>query len=229
MMNSAQVEQSRFNMIEQQIRPWDVLDPAILELLGVVKRETFLPPALRALAFVDTEVPLLTPHEEAMRKGQCMLPPKIDARAVQDLKVKKTDRVLEIGTGSGYAAALLAHRAQHVLTLEIEPELARTARSNLQQAGLFNVEVREADGAGGAPADGPFDVIMLSGSVPSVPPALLAQLAPGGRLFAIVGQQPMMRANLVTRVGEARYETLEPWDAVAPRLQNFAEPSRFKF
>ena len=228
-MTPAQVEQSRFNMIEQQIRPWDVLDMEILDLLGRVKREDFLPPETRELAFVDTEIPLIAPQEEAMRLGKCMLPPRVEARTLQDVKILKHESVLEIGTGSGYMAALLAHRARSVLTLEIDPALARIARSNLQKAGLSNVEVRDADGASGAAKDGPFDVIVLSGSVASVPDTLLAQLKPGGRLFAIVGQEPMMRAHIARRVGDGRYEVTEPWDAVAPRLQNFPEPSRFQF
>lgn len=228
-MTPAEIERSRFNMIEQQIRPWDVLDSAVLELLGQVRREQFTPQALRGLAFVDTEVPLRTPHDEALRRGHCMLAPRVEARSVQDLKLAKTDRVLEIGTGSGYSAALLASLAASVLTLEIEAELADTARANLRAAGITNAEVRHADGAHGAPADGPFDAILLSGSVAAVPPALLQQLKPGGRLFAIVGGEPMMRAQVITRTGEGSFETASPWDAIVPRLQNFPEPSPFQF
>ncbi|PZP96173.1 MAG: protein-L-isoaspartate O-methyltransferase [Variovorax paradoxus] len=228
-MTPAEIELSRFNMIEQQIRPWDVLDAAVLELLGQVRREQFTPAALRGLAFMDTEVPLRTPHEAALRQGHCMLAPRVEARSVQDLKLQKTDRVLEIGTGSGYSAALMASLAASVLTLEIEAELAETARANLREAGIANAEVRHADGANGAAADGPFDAILLSGSVAAVPAALLQQLKPGGRLFVIVGNEPMMRAQVVTRVGEGRFETTSPWDAIVPRLQNFPEPSPFQF
>jgi protein-L-isoaspartate(D-aspartate) O-methyltransferase len=228
-MTPAEIELSRFNMIEQQIRPWDVLDAAVLELLGQVRREQFTPAALRGLAFMDTEVPLRTPHEAALRQGHCMLAPRVEARSVQDLKLQKTDRVLEIGTGSGYSAALMASLAASVLTLEIEAELAETARANLREAGIANAKVRHADGANGAAADGPFDAILLSGSVAAVPAALLQQLKPGGRLFAVVGNEPMMRAQVVTRVGEGRFETTSPWDAIVPRLQNFPEPSPFQF
>ena len=228
-MTPAEIERSRFNMIEQQIRPWDVLDAAVLELLGQVRREQFTPAALRGLAFMDTEVPLRAPHDEALRQGHCMLAPRVEARSVQDLKLQRTDRVLEIGTGSGYSAALMASLAASVLTLEIEAALAETARANLRAAGIANAEVRHADGANGAPADGPFDAILLSGSVAAVPPALLQQLKPGGRLFAIVGGEPMMRAQVITRVGEGRFETASPWDAIVPRLQNFPEPSPFQF
>ena len=218
-------EQARFNMIEQQIRPWQVLDADVLELLSVVRREDFVPPAHKALAFADMELPL-RPHGEP---GQCMLAPKVEARMLQDLAVQKHEKVLEIGSGSGYMAALLAQRAQRVISLEIDPELAALARANLQRAGVLNVEVRQADGAKGAPVEGPFDVIVLSGSVAEVPHKLLEQLKPGGRLIAIVGEQPVMRATLITRTGAAEYRTSQGWDTVAPRLLNFPEHPRFNF
>jgi len=221
MTTIAQLEQTRFNMIEQQIRPWDVLEPSVLELLNTVKREKFLPAETQAFAFVDMEAPL--------PGGQCMLSPKVEARALQDLKIQKYEKVLEIGAGSGYMAALLGHCAHSVLSLEILPELATLARNNLRNVGVHNVEVRLADGAMGAVADGPFDVIVLSGSVAAVPEHLKAQLKVGGRLFAVVGQQPMMRANFVTRTGDTTFTTTQPWDTVAPRLVNFAEPSKFWF
>lgn len=223
------IERARFNMIEQQIRPWDVLDLDILELLHKVPRENFLPPAHRALAFVDMQVPLASPTEEALRSGRCMLEPKVEARLLQDLKVQPTDKVLEVGAGSGYMAALLASRAQRVISMEIDPEMARLARANLQQAGIHNAEVREGDGARGLAAEGPFDVILLSGSVAEVPADLLAQLKPGGRLGAIVGHEPVMRTTFIRRTGEASYTTEQPWDTLAPRLAHFPEPSRFHF
>ncbi|HSV51806.1 MAG TPA: protein-L-isoaspartate O-methyltransferase [Burkholderiaceae bacterium] len=229
MTSPANLEQARFNMIEQQIRPWDVLDGHILQLLAVVRREDFVPLAHKALAFVDMEIPLLGPHEDAMRQGHCMLAPKVEARMLQDLNVQKHEKVLEVGAGSGYMAALLAHRAQRVISLEINADLVKMARANLQQAGIHNAQVREADGAHGASADGPFDVIVLSGSVAEVPQALLAQLKVGGRLAAVVGQEPMMRATFVTRTGESAWSTVQPWDTVAPRLAHFAQPSRFTF
>jgi len=228
-MSPNSLEQARFNMIEQQIRPWDVLDPLVLDLLSTVKREQFVPLAHKALAFVDMEIPLLGSEDEAMRKGHCMLAPRVEARLLQDLKLTPADRVLEIGAGSGYMAALLAHRAARVITLEIEPQLARMARENLQRAGIANAEVREADGAAATPAEGPFDIIVLSGSVAEVPHRLLEQLKVGGRLGAITGMEPMMRATFITRTGESSYTTAQPWDTVAPRLANFAEPSKFHF
>lgn len=223
------LELARFNMIEQQIRPWDVLDANVLHLLAVVKREDFVPLAHKALAFVDMEIPLTTPAEDAMRLGQCMLAPRVEARMLQDLAVQKHEKVLEIGAGSGYMAALLAHRAQRVITLEIDADLAAQARVNLQKAGIHNAEVRHADGAKGAPVEGPFDVIVLSGSVTQVPHALLAALKTGGRLAAIVGEEPMMRATFVTRLSDTDYRTEQPWDTVAAKLANFPQRSRFTF
>jgi protein-L-isoaspartate(D-aspartate) O-methyltransferase len=217
-------ELARFNMIEQQIRPWQVLDPAVLSLLATVKREDFVPAAHRELAFVDTQIPLLDTPD-----GPSMLEPKVEARLLQELRVTHTDRALEIGTGSGFMAALLAHRAQEVTTVEIEPELAERARQNLVRAGLSRVRVMQGDACRELPAGGPWDVILLSGSVAEVPKSLLTQLKPGGRLAAIVGQQPIMRARLLTRVGETSWSDVELFDTVAPRLRGFPEPSRFNF
>ena len=215
------VEQARFNMIEQQIRPWDVLDQDVLSLLSIVRREDFVPPAYRALAFVDMQVPL--------PEGQFMLEPKLEARLLQDLKLARHEKVLEVGAGSGHMAALLAHRAQHVVTLDNRPALARLAAQNLRRAGVMNVTVQEADGSLGLPAEAPFDAILLSGSVASAPSALLEQLKVGGRLMAIVGEQPVMRATLVTRVSERDFRSVDIFDTVAPRLDGFAEPPRFRF
>ncbi len=218
-------DQARFNMIEQQIRPWEVLDGQVLSMLSVVKRENFVPMAHKALAFVDMEVPLQANGSES----QVMLAPRVEARFLQDAALQATDKVLEIGTGSGYMAALAAHQAASVLSFEIDSTLAQQARANLQAAGVSNVEVRNADGSQGAAADGPFNVIFLSGSVPEVPQALLNQLAIGGRLLAVVGEDPVMRASVITRTGEQQWQTSEPWDTVAPRLQGFPEHNRFSF
>ena len=223
------IEKARFNMIEQQIRPWDVLDPQVLELLSVLHREDFVPAAHKALAFVDMEIPLLGSAEDALRTGRCMLAPKVEARMLQDASPQPHEKVLEVGAGSGYMAALLAARAASVTTLEIDPALARMARENLARAGVMNAQVLEADGAQGLPAQGPFDVIVLSGSVAQVPQVLLSQLRVGGRLVAIVGSETVMRATRVTRTGEATWTTEQRWDTMAPRLQHFPEPSRFEF
>ena len=215
------IEQARFNMVEQQIRPWNVLDADVLSLLSVVKREDFVPVAYKAMAFTDMEIPL--------GQGQCMLAPRVEARLLQDLAVKKHEKVLEIGAGSGYMTALLAHRAQHVVALEINPELAAMARTNLAKAGIRNAEVQLLDGSQGAPAEAPFDAIVLNGSVAEVPPALLAQLKVGGRLIAVVGNEPMMYTTLITRTSDTNFTSSQVWDTVIPRLLNFPEPSQFKF
>ena len=215
------LNQARFNMIEQQIRPWEVLDPQVLELLSVVRREDFVPLAHKALAFVDMDIPL--------GHGQVMLAPRVQARLVQDLALKKTDKVLEVGTGTGFTTALLAHQAAQVLSYETDAALAAQATANLQQAGVSNAKVRNADGSQGAAGEGPFDAILLSGSVAAVPQNLLDQLAVGGRLIAIAGEEPMMRATLVTRTAPGSFVTAQPWDANAPRLAGFAEAPAFHF
>jgi protein-L-isoaspartate(D-aspartate) O-methyltransferase len=223
------IELARFNMIEQQIRPWNLQDDSVLELLAAVKREDFVPEGQKGLAFADLEIPLRSSSEESLALGQCMLEPRLEARLLQDLAVLPTETVLEIGTGSGYMAALLGKKALRVLSLEIVPELVTMARENLAKAGIRNVEVRQGDGAQMTSADGGFDVIALSGSVAEVPSALLKLLKVGGRLGAIIGDEPVMRATVVTKVSETEFRTVQGWDTVAPRLRNFPEPSRFKF
>jgi len=218
-------EQARFNMIEQQIRPWEVLDSQVLALLAIIKREDFVPSAYKALAFADMEIPLASPQQP----GQCMLSPKVEARILQDLAVQKHEKVLEIGTGSGYMAALLGHRGSQVTSFESDAVLAQTARSSLQHAGIYNAEVHTANGADVGLLKGLYDVIVLSGSVADVPAELLKMLKIGGRLSAVVGNEPVMRATLVTRVGEVAWRTTAAWDTVAPRLTGFPEPSKFSF
>ncbi len=215
------IEQARFNMIEQQIRPWDVLDPQVLDLLFVVKREEFVPAAYRNLAFADMEIPLAD--------GQQMLAPKIEAKMLQEVGVRKTDKVLEIGTGSGYMAALLAARAEHVITIENRPDLAATARQNLAAAGVNNVTVQVGDGLLGWAASAPYDVIVLSGSVDQIPAALLKQLRPGGRLVAVVGQAPVMETQLLTHTADGIFNTVNLFETVIPALDSTQQPNRFTF
>ena len=215
------LEQARFNMVEQQIRPWQVLDPAVLHTLQHIARELFVPAAYQALAYTDTEIPL--------GHGQAMVAPRIDARLMHDVALKPTDKVLEIGTGSGYLTALLADRSHHVVSLEINPELHAKARTNLQSAGISNVDLRMADGSAGASDVGPFDAIVLGGSVYEVPQALLDQLKVGGRLIAIVGEEPVMQATLYTRTSASAWDHKALWDTTAPRLLGFKQPSRFTF
>ena len=215
------IEQARFNMVEQQIRPWNVLDLSVLELLSVVKRETFVPAAVKSLAFADMEIPL--------GFGQCMLAPRLEARLLQDLALQPHETVLEVGAGSGYMTALIAHKAHRVMSLEIVPQLVTLASNNLRQAGIRNAEVRQGDGAASSAAEGTYDVIVLSGSVADVPQSLLALLKVGGRLAAVTGDEPVMRATFVTRNSATDFRTTQPWDCDAPRLQNFAEHSKFQF
>jgi protein-L-isoaspartate(D-aspartate) O-methyltransferase len=198
-----------------------VLDPAVLSLLAVIKREDFVPAAWRSMAFMDMEIPL--------PEGQCMLAPRVEARMLQELQLLRHETVLEVGAGSGFMAALLAHRARRVFSLEILPALARMAQDNLRGAAVMNAEVRCADGAQGLRGEAPFDAIVLSGSVAAVPQGLLDQLKVGGRLIGIVGDEPVMRARLYTRVDTASWSQTDLFDTVAPRLQGFAQESRFVF
>jgi protein-L-isoaspartate(D-aspartate) O-methyltransferase len=214
-------EQARFNMIEQQIRPWEVLDPGVLSLLAVVKREDFVPAAYRSMAFTDTEIPL--------PEGQCMLAPRIEARLLQELQLQRHESVLEIGAGSGFMAALLAHRSRQVITLEISQTLAVMAKDNLRRAAVMNASVVCADGSKGLSSEAPFDAIVLSGSVAEVPKALLEQLKVGGRLAAIVGDEPAMRAQLFTRADASSWSHADLFETVAPRLCGFPESDRFRF
>ncbi len=222
------VEQARFNMIEQQIRTWNVYDGQTLDVLGRVRRENFVPLAYRALAFMDIEIPLRGKAETAALLGEYMLSPKVEARLFQDMLLQPGETVLEIGAGSGFMAALLAQVARHVVTLEIDSALATMARENLHRAGVLNAEVRVADGSQLTASAGSFDAIVLSGSVASVPQELLSLLNDGGRLVAIVGDEPMMRATMVRRTGD-RFETRQPWDTAAARLLNFPDSPRFQF
>ena len=224
------IELARFNMIEQQIRPWDVLDGRVLATLAAIRREQFVPSSQQALAFVDTEIPLAD--------GQSMLAPKVEARLVQELQLTGNERVLEIGTGSGFMAALLGRLAREVVSVEIRPALAEAAREALRRVGAANVSVVDGDGSHAEVVAGAFDAILFSGSVASVPAAWRAKLSPGGRLVAIEGQQPVMRAVRYVQAGDAprtgdagsgASRRSELFDTVAPRLQGFPEPTRFQF
>ena len=215
------IEQARLNMIQQQIRPWEVLDPTVLELLSVVKRERFVPPAHKDLAFADVELPL--------GNGQSMLAPKTEARMFLELGVKNTDKVLEIGTGSGYMAALMAARAEHVVTVECRPELAEMARTNLNNAGIGNVTVETGCGANGWASRGPYDAIVLSGAVAAIPASILKQLRVGGRLAAVVGAAPVMEAQLVTCTAEGVFNTVNLFETVVPALDGGEAKPAFSF
>jgi protein-L-isoaspartate(D-aspartate) O-methyltransferase len=220
------IEQARFNMIEQQIRPWNVLDTDILDLLHVVKREQFVPAAYQNLAFADAEIPLPS--------GEAMLNPKLEARVLQEIGLKKHENVLEIGTGSGYMAALMAHRAAKVTTVEVNPEIKELAEKNLLKAGISNVVVKLGNGAAGwkeESKDGgaPYDVIVISGALEVLPEAFLKQVKVGGRIAAIVGQPPAMEFNIVTRTGENSWSTVKVFETNVKYLTGAPAVSHFQF
>jgi protein-L-isoaspartate(D-aspartate) O-methyltransferase len=216
------IEQARFNMIEQQIRPWNVLDQDILELLMVVKRENFVPTAYKNLAFVDTEIPL--------PNGETMLAPKVEARLLQAVAARKHEQVLEIGSGSGYMAALLAHKGRHVTTVEIDPVLKAMAEKNLAANGITNVSVALGNGAQGwAKGMEPYDVIVISGSLPVLPDSILQQIKVGGRIAAIIGTAPVMTGQLITRTGNREYRTENLFETQALVLREASTPSTFTF
>ena len=213
------IEQARFNMIEQQIRPWNVLAQDVLDLLTVVRREEFVPAAHRSLAFFDTEIPL--------PGGESMLAPKVEARILQEANVKKHEQVLEIGAGSGYMAALLASKARHVTTVEIDPVLKAMAEENLSSYGVTNVSVELGNGAQGW--QGEYDVIVISGALPFLPDAFLKQIKVGGRVLAIIGEAPVMSLQVITRTSDQVYDTVDVFELMAKPLHAASEHSHFTF
>jgi protein-L-isoaspartate(D-aspartate) O-methyltransferase len=215
------IERARFNMIESQIRTWEVLDQQVLDLLFRVKREDFVPERYRPLAFVDMEIPL--------GHGEVMLAPKLEARLLQELTLRRTDRVLEVGTGSGYMTALLASLAEHVCSVEIRPEFSAAAAAALRRQGTANVTLEVGDAARGWPAHAPYDAILLTGSVPVLPVDLRAQLRAGGRLLAVVGDAPAMTATLVTCVTAGAFNETGLFETCIRPLQHAPQPERFVF
>ena len=215
------IEQARFNMIEQQIRTWEVLDPEVLDLLSRVKREDFVPAEHASLAFADLEIPL--------GHGEAMMQPKVEARILQDLAIQAHENVYEVGTGSGYLTALLAKRARHVTSVEIRGELRARAREALGRAAIANVTLLEGDGARAPLAESAFDVIVLTGSTPILPQAFLDRLTPGGRLFAVVGDAPVMKAIVVRQPVAGAFQHAELFETMLKPLVNAAQPARFRF
>jgi len=215
------IEQARFNMIEQQIRPWNVLDQEVLDALHIVKREQYVPAACASLAFADTEIPL--------GNGAAMFNPKVEARILQELQVKKHENVLEIGAGSGYMAALLAYKARHVTTIEINPALKEMAQQNLARANVTNVTVELGNGSEGWTTGAPFDVIVISGALEVLPEVFLKQLKVGGRIAAIVGVAPVMQCVIITRVAEAAWDTVQVFETNVKPLASAPQPSHFEF
>jgi len=214
-------EQARFNMVEQQIRPWEVLDPRVLELVGRVRREEFVPPQYRALAFVDMEIPL--------GHGESMLAPKMEARMLQELALRPGDRVLEVGTGSGYVTALLSSLAGHVHSIDIVPEFTRSAGEKLEAHGIRNVTLETGDAARGWDRHAPYDAIVVTGSLPLLPDAFPASLLPGGRLIAVIGEPPVMEARLITCAGAGAFRTTGLFETCIAPLKNAPQPGKFVF
>ena len=225
-MQTMDFEQARFNMVEQQVRPWDVLDQSVLDLLFVVKREDFVPPEYRALAFSDMEIPL---RIAGVDTGVCMWSPKLEARILQEIAIKRHDLVLEIGTGSGYMAALLAHKAHQVVSVEIDPRLQAFGAANLARAGVYNVRLEPGDASRGWPARAPYDVIVVTGSLPVLPDVLRRQLKVGGRLAAVIGSDPIMSAELITRVSDTGFDAVTLFETRLKPLHNAERPSSFRF
>ncbi|MBA3754784.1 MAG: protein-L-isoaspartate O-methyltransferase [Nitrosomonas sp.] len=215
------LEETRSNMVTQQIRTWNVLDDSVLDLLYKIRREEFALPANRAMAFVDMEIPL--------GYGQVMLAPKMEARILQELHIKKTDKILEVGSGSGYLTALLAGTGAHVYSVEIVPELKTMAENNLKAYDITNVTIEQGDAAQGWPKYGPYDVIVLTASTPVLPHAFKKSLNPGGRLFAIVGEDPVMEALLITCVVRGEFTTTTLFETSTTSLINALQPARFTF
>ena len=219
------IERARYNMVEQQIRTWEVLDQQVLDLLFAVRREDFVSPPYRSLAFVDMEIPL----KENASPDERMLPPKLEARMVQELTIRPGDRILEVGTGSGYMTALLAKRGAHVTSVEINPEFSAAAAQKLAEHGITNVTLEVGDAARGWSSKAPYDAIVLTGSVPVLSEEFERSLTPGGRLLAIVGEAPVMEALLLTRAAGGAPATVALFETCVPALRNAPQPARFVF
>ncbi len=215
------LEAARFNMIEQQIRPWDVLDQRVLDLMMAVPREQFVPALYRNLAFADIQIPL--------GHGQAMLEPRVEARLLQALNLKPSDQVLEIGTGSAYLTALLAKSVQQVWSLDVIPEFTQAADAKLAALGIDNVTLETANAFQGFKSQVNYDAIVLTGSVPLPPTEFYEQLSVGGRLFAVVGVAPIMEARLITRISAAEWVTESLFETDIPALIGAAQPQRFIF
>jgi protein-L-isoaspartate(D-aspartate) O-methyltransferase len=215
------IEQARFNMIEQQIRPWEVLDPEVLDLLSRLKREDFVPAESRDLAFADLEIPLA--------HGESMMQPKVEARILQELGIRPHENVYEVGTGSGYLTALMARLARHVTSAEIHGDLSRSAAASLARESIRNATLLEGDSARAPLGESVFDVIVLTGSTPILPHAFLDRLSPGGRLFAVVGDPPVMKAIVMRQHLAGSFQRVELFETMLKPLVNAAQPPRFRF
>jgi len=216
-----ELEQARFNMIEQQIRPWDVLDQNVLDLLEKLPRDNFVPPSYRELAYADIIIPL--------EHGQVMMQPKIEARMIQALQIQSTDRILEIGTGSGYVTALLSRTGNHVQSVDIFPEFTQAARKKLAAQGITNVALETGDAANGWQSNDLYDVIAITGSLPILPASFQRTLNRSGRMFVVIGESPVMEAVIIRRVGEHEWSRESLFETELPMLKNAPRPSQFVF
>lgn len=203
-------EAARTNMIKQQIRTWDILDEAVLNLLSNTPREDFVPKSYRRLAFADMHIPL--------QHGQFMMSPVVEGKVIQALEITKQDKILEIGTGSGYITALLAKSGQHVYSIDAHEDFITQATKKLAEHGIDNVSFEQGDATGGWAKQQPYDVICVTGSLPYIDPNLMKELALGGRLFAIVGEGPSMRATLVKRISEDDWSEVHLFETSLPPL-----------
>jgi len=215
------IELARFNMIEQQIRTWEVLDSRVLDLLKTVPRESFVPPQYTGLAFADLEIPI--------GYGQSMLSPKMEGRILQALDIQPSDKVLEIGTGNGYLTALLAAMANHVHSIEIIPQLHLTAKNNLAAHSISNVTLEVGNGTDGWAAHGPYDVIVFGGSLPVFPANAQENLAIGGRMFVVTGEAPVMEAMMIRRISAEHFKRDMLFETSLPTLNQAPQPERFSF
>src|SRR5215813_8774558 len=206
------LEQARATMVESQIRAWEVLDQRVLDAVLSIKREAFTPPQYASLAFVDMKIPI--------GHGEVMLAPKLEGRMLQELTLKPTDRVLEVGTGTGYMTGLLATLAAHVDSVDLHEDFVQGAADRLKAIGITNVTLEVGDGHLGWPRHAPYDAIVLTGSVPVVPQGLTDQLRVGGRLLAVVGEPPIMTAILYTRVAESAVNEVGLFETCIAPLRN---------
>ena len=222
-MMAHSVEQARFNMVQQQIRPWEVIDPRVLGVMETLPREAFVPDAYKALAYADIEIPL--------DHGEQMMFPRVEARLMQALDLLPGDQVLEVGTGSAYLTACMAKLCQRVVSIDINEEATQAAGKKLQQQGINNVIVKSGDALAGIQAEGPFDVIAVTGSVATSEQAEIfrQQLRIGGRLFIIIGTAPAMEAMLITRTGKNAYSEEGLFETDVKALTNAEAPRTFEF
>jgi len=220
-MTEMNFETARFNMLEQQIRPWEVLDQNSLDIIEEIPREDFVAAPYKAMAFADIELPL--------GHGQYMLAPKIEAKILQALQIQKTDKILEIGTGSGYLTALLASQGQQVKSLDINPEFTELANSRLSALNISNVQLETADAAQDYDTTEKFDVIVITGSLPTLPNTYKKKLTTGGRLFVVTGQEPVMEARLVTRTSNDQWADVALFETQLAVLENAATTNAFNF